>query len=170
MTKFKAGWYVMYTKPRHEKAVARRLNELNINGYLPITKTLRTWCDRKRFIEMPLFPSYVFVQLQNMLEYSNGLDIEGALHYVRFGKEVVTVSESIIQNIQMVVEQGKDIEVSAEYFKPGQQLSIQRGPLTGLSCEMVRVDGRQKILVRVNLLQRNLLMTMPSEDLLAISA
>jgi transcriptional antiterminator RfaH len=170
MTKFKAGWYVMYTKPRHEKAVARRLNELNINGYLPITKTLRTWCDRKRFIEMPLFPSYVFVQLQNMLEYSNGLDIEGALHYVRFGKEVVTVSESIIHNIQMVVEQGKDIEVSAEYFKPGQQLSIQRGPLTGLSCEMVRVDGRQKILVRVNLLQRNLLMTMPAEDLLAISA
>ena len=124
MTKFKAGWYVMYTKPRHEKAVARRLTELNINGYLPVTKTLRTWCDRKRFIEMPLFPSYVFVQLQNSLEYSNALDIEGSLHYVRFGREVVTVNESIIQNIQMVVEQGKDIEVSSEYFKPGQQLSV----------------------------------------------
>jgi transcriptional antiterminator RfaH len=170
MTKFKTGWYVMYTKPRHEKAVARRLTELNINGYLPITKTLRTWCDRKRFIEMPLFPSYVFVQLNNSLEYSNGLDVEGVLHYVRFGREVVTVSESIIHNIQMVAEQGRNIEVSSDYFKPGQQFAVQRGPLTGLSCEMVRVHGTQKILVRVNLLQRNLLMTMPAEDLLAISA
>jgi len=160
----------MYTRPRHEKTVSRRLSELNIKGYLPVTKTLRTWCDRKRFIEAPLFPSYVFVYLESMLHYNSGLDIEGVLHYVRFGKEVVRVSESIISNIQLIAEHGKDVEVSSEYFQPGQQLFIQRGPLTGLSCEIVRINGGQKILIRVNLLQRNLLLTMPAEDLLAISA
>lgn len=160
----------MYTKPRHEKAVSRRLAELNIKGYLPITKVLRTWCDRKRFIEAPLFPSYVFVYLSSLLDYNNGHDIEGALHYVRFGKEVVRINDSIIQNIQLAADNGNEIEVSSDYFQPGQQLYIQRGPLTGLSGEIVRINGGQKILIRVNLLQRNLLLTMPAEDLLAISA
>lgn len=170
MSKFKTGWYILYTRPRHEKAVAKRLAETETRYYLPTTKVLRVWCDRKRFVEAPLFPSYIFVFLETSEQYNNALDIDSVLHYVRFGKEVARVSETVISNIQLVLENGQDLEVSLDYIKPGQQLCIQRGPLTGLSGEIVRVNGAQKILVRVNLLQRNLLITLPAEDLMAISA
>ncbi|MGB8193697.1 MAG: antitermination protein NusG, partial [Chitinophagaceae bacterium] len=131
---------------------------------------LRTWCDRKRFIEAALFPSYVFIYAKSVQEFLMGADAAGALHYVRFGKEVVRVSDAVISNIKLVVDESKDMEVSYDYFQPGQQFYIQRGPFTGLTCEIVRVNGNHKILIRVNLLQRSLLATLPSEDLMAISA
>jgi transcription antitermination factor NusG len=65
MQTFTTGWYVMYTKPRHEKQVTRQLELLEINSYLPTIKTLRKWADRKKYVVMPLFPSYVFVNLEN---------------------------------------------------------------------------------------------------------
>lgn len=170
MNKFTAGWYVLYTRPRHEKKVVRALSDANVQTFLPTTRVLRTWCDRKKFIDAPLFPSYVFVYAKDIREFHLGADAESALHYVRFGKEVVRVSDSVISSIRLLADNGKDVEVSYNYFQPGQKLQIQRGPLTGLSCEIVRVNGNQKILIRVSLLQRSLLATLPPEDLVAISA
>lgn len=160
----------MYTKPRHEKKVSLKLTELGIPSYLPTTRVLRTWCDRRKFIETPLFPSYVFTSLEDIRCYYDGLDVEGVLNYVKFGKEVARVSVAIIDNIKLLISRGSEIEVSTECFQPGRQLYIQRGPLTGLSGEIIRVNGNHKILVRVHLLQRNLLVTVPADDLIAISA
>jgi transcription antitermination factor NusG len=135
-----------------------------------MTKTLRTWCDRKKYIDMPLFPSYVFVYLRNMQDYYCGLNNDGVLYYVKMGKNIVCVGEDVISNIQLAVDKGNGVEVSENYFQPGQKLVVQKGPLTGLSCELIHYNGKQKLLVRVHLLQRNLLVTMPAEHLMAVSA
>ncbi|MHA4812499.1 UpxY family transcription antiterminator [Flavitalea flava] len=168
MNNFVAGWYVIYTKPQHEKKVSSRLSETGMEYFLPTVKTLRIWHDRKKYIDTPLFPSYIFVLLRDRQNYYSGLDIEGVLHYVRTGKEIARVSDKIIGDIKMIIDRGKEIEVSVDYFKAGQQLIIREGPLTGLSCEVVEINGKRRFLVRVNLLQRNLLITLPSECLMAI--
>lgn len=170
MSKFIPGWYVLYTRPRHEKKVVRALSDANVQSFLPTTRVLRTWCDRKKFIDVALFPSYVFIYVKDITEFHVGADAESVLHYVRFGKEIVRVSDAIISSIKLLADKGKDVEVSYDYFHPGQRLYIQRGPLTGLSCEIIRVNGNHKILIRVSLLQRSLLATLPPEDLVAISA
>ena len=166
MKNFCAGWYLIYTKPRHEKKVHSRLAELNINSFLPLTKKLKAWHDRKKYVDEPLFPSYVFVYLNDMQGYYQGIDTEGALYYVRAGKEIARVNDTVVNNIKLLVDRGSDIEVSASYFKPGQELLIRKGPLTGLSCEMVQLNGSRKVLVRVHLLQRNLLMLLPSDHIM----
>jgi len=70
MNTFNAGWYVIYTRPRHERKVAAELSIENIEFYLPITRVLRTWHDRKKYIDLPLFQSYIFVHLKNQEEYN----------------------------------------------------------------------------------------------------
>lgn len=170
MSNFNAGWYLIYTKPKHEKKVAESLTEQGIQLFLPTTRALRTWCDRRKYIDTPLFPSYIFVYLNNMVDYYNGLNTEGALYYVKFDKKVVRVKDEIMDSIRLLVSQGTDLEVSNEYFRPGQQLVIYDGPLTGLSCEVIQVNGKEKILVRVYLLQRNLLATLPSRAMRHLSA
>jgi transcriptional antiterminator RfaH len=170
MNNFVVGWYVLYTRPRHEKKAASRLAETGIEFFLPETKTLRDWHDRKKYIDTPLFPSYIFVHLRNRLEYFQGLKIDGALHYIRSGKEIARVSDKIIDDIRMVIRLGREIEVSGENFKPGQQLTIRQGLLTGYSCEIVEFKGKRKFLVRVNLLQRNILVSLPSGHLTSASA
>lgn len=170
MKNFATGWYLLYTKPRHEKKVASGLKDCSVTHYIPTAKRLRTWCDRKKYIDEPLFPSYVFVYLNNMHDYVNALGVEGAIYFVKFGKEIARVSQSVIDDIKLVVDKGADVEVTAQYFSLGQQLVISQGPLTGLNCEVVEYQGKEKLLVRVHLLQRNILLTLPPTDLIIASA
>lgn len=167
---FNVGWYLIYTRPRHERKVSEGLSEVSVKYYLPEIRSLRTWFDRKKYIQSPLFPSYIFVHLNDMKEYYRTLKVEGFLYYVKLGKEMVRVKDSIIDNIRLVVNQGSDIEVTNNCFQPGQKLVISDGPLTGLSAEVIQYGGKEKILVRVYLLQRNLLATLPTEYISAIGA
>lgn len=161
MSNFVVGWYLIYTRPRSEKKVAQRLSDAKIDFYLPTMKISRTWHDRKKTIESPLFPSYVFIYLRQLQDYYAGLAADGALYYVRFGKQIARVNELIISNLKLVVNEGKALEVSSDYFSPSQTLMITEGSLSGLSCEVVRHKDKEMLLVRVNLLNRCILIDMP---------
>ncbi|MEX2114648.1 MAG: UpxY family transcription antiterminator, partial [Pirellulales bacterium] len=55
-------WWVMYTLPRREKELMRRLRALDIAYYSPLVhKRARSPSGRMRESYVPLFPSYVFV-------------------------------------------------------------------------------------------------------------
>src|ERR1700738_3274897 len=56
-------WYVAYTLPRHEKAVADRLINQDVETYLPLYTSVREWNRRRVEVELPLFPGYVFVKM-----------------------------------------------------------------------------------------------------------
>src|SRR5574342_752189 len=60
-TEDKRFWYALYTRARFEKKVTLQLNNLGIESFLPMHKVLRYWSDRKKYLQQPLFPSYVFV-------------------------------------------------------------------------------------------------------------
>ena len=75
-----------------------------------------------------------------------------------------------MNGIRLLVDNARDIEVSTDNFQAGQELFITQGPLTGLSCEMIKSKGYRKLLVRVNLLQRNLLVMLPSDHFMATSS
>jgi len=168
MNKFHCGWYLIYTRPKHEKKVHLHLEGKKIDTFLPTKKTLRTWHDRRKYIDEPLFPSYVFVYLKDMKNYYDSIDAEGSLYYVKIGKDMARVSDELVNNIKLLTGQVKDLEVSYGKFQPGHRLVINKGVLTGLACEVVRVDNCRKLLVRVELLQRNILLSVPSEYLLTI--
>jgi transcriptional antiterminator RfaH len=167
-TTFHKGWYLIYTKPRHEKKVHAQLTERQINSLLPTQKALRVWHDRKKYVDEPLFPSYVFIYLNTMQNYYDGIDTEGSLYYVKTGKQITQVSETVVNNIRLITDQAKELEVSDDRFHPGRKLVITKGALTGLSCEVVEFNNKQKLLVRVDLLKRNILITLPEDHLIAI--
>jgi transcription antitermination factor NusG len=163
---FKQGWCVIYTKPKHEKKVSNRLTEIGIPNLFPTSKVLRTWHDRKKQIDSPLFPSYIFLYLTDMEMYYAALNTEGSLYYVRSGKEVARVREDTITNVKLLAAHLQELEISYDRFQPGEQLVIKEGPLTGLNCEIVDCSKTKKILVRVNLLQRNILTYCPPDFLM----
>lgn len=165
------GWYVIYTRPRHEKKVALQLSDFNIAYVLPTTRILRVWKDRKKYVDAPLFPSYVFVYLEDLETYYKILTLEGVLYYVRAGKDVAKVNENVIHNICLITREvsDTDIEISDDYFLPGKQVMINDGVLCGLTGEIVEVRGEQKMLVRMSMLQKNILVTIPCQYLAGIS-
>lgn len=52
------------------------------------------------------------------------------------------------------MDNSKDIEVSHKQYQSGEKVMIHKGPLSGVSGEVVMVDGKSKIIVKVELLNR----------------
>lgn len=170
MHTFKEGWCVVYTRPQHEQKVAHQLRMLGIEYFLPMVKSLRIWSDRRKYINAPLFPSYVFVKLENIQSYFSSLELKGILHYVRNGKQIASVPESIVLNLKLLLaNSNEEILVSSEYILPGKRLFVSGGPFTGFECEMIRHNGKHKILVRIDLIHRNVIVDMPLESLMPAS-
>ena len=57
-------WIAVYTKSRHEQIVVNELNNKNIEAYCPMFKEKRQWSDRKKWVDFPLFRSYVFANIE----------------------------------------------------------------------------------------------------------
>jgi len=161
MVKFNFGWYLIYTRPKQEHGVSCRLTDRKILSYLPLIKETRNWKDRKKVVQSPVFPSYVFVYLNTLQEFYDAGAVDGACYYVRYNNCPARVSEEDIKYIRMIEGAGKNIEVCNERFLVGQRLVITEGPLNGLSCEVASYKGKNRILVRLAILQRSLLADLP---------
>ncbi|HEX7755486.1 MAG TPA: UpxY family transcription antiterminator [Niabella sp.] len=166
MSAFKTGWYVIYTKNRHERKVAEQLERVGVEYFLPCINAVRQWYDRKKIISVPLFPSYIFVKIKEVRNYLASVDLDGVLYFLKTGKEMAPVKEELLNSIRLIVNHCREVEVSSELFDPGKRMVISDGPFTGLQCEVVEHMGNEKILVKVAILNRNILVKHTVDQLL----
>ena len=159
----KVGWHVLYVNSCQESRVHQLLQENHLESFLPMTKTIRKWSDRKKVIFKPLFPSYVFVYINSSLEFHKALSVNGACAFIRFGKEYARVTEKEINQIKLLIgdKDISDIETNVEFPKIGEVKKITYGALNGLDCEIIRVDNHNKIIVRIDSLRQNIMATIP---------
>ncbi|MDR1747010.1 MAG: UpxY family transcription antiterminator [Tannerella sp.] len=120
-----ANWYVLYTKPRAEKRVKKRLDETGIeNSYLPLHRAPAVWSDRVRMVDKPLFPSYLFV-LCKEAELRNLLQVYGVVRIVYYcGKpakvrqrEIDAIRQFLEQAVELPLCEGEEVEILAGAFK-----------------------------------------------------
>jgi len=160
---FKRGWYLIYTMPKHEKKVHARLMDLAMNSFLPTRRTLKYWNGRKNFVEEPLFPSYIFVYLEDSLGYRKGMSVDGYLSYVKFGKELAYVSEQVVNSIKLAVDYEGKVHVSDRDFAEGRRVVLPEGRWEGLACEIVEYNNTESIIFRMAPLRHNLLLEIPGQ-------
>src|SRR5437016_2626583 len=101
MRTFTQAWYLIYTKPRQENKVAGQLAEKKIEFLLPRSKTLRQWHDRKKIIDMPLFPSYIFVHINSLVDYYHCMGVDGFCRFIKFGSQLAVITQKTIDNITL---------------------------------------------------------------------
>ena len=153
-------WYAVYTRPRAEKQVYERLLEKGIEAYLPLQKKLRQWSDRKKWVETPLFSSYVFVKIDRRF-YDSVLQTHGVVKYITFEGKAATIPQEQIDNLRIIVDSNADVETSWQKYKKGEKVTVNGGALKGLSGELISDGGRRKVLVRVDRLDQNLVVEVP---------
>jgi transcriptional antiterminator RfaH len=131
LTKSSSIWYVLYTKPKNEKKVYERLSLQGFECYSPYRKILKQWSDRKKWVEEPLFRSYIFIKAPST--FAERLIILQTPGVVRFlywlGKEA-EVKQSEIETIQKFLGEHKSVEVIS--FEVGSTLKIRDGALKGI--------------------------------------
>ena len=159
MGAFTKGWYLVYTRPKNERKLCGFLAEHQLEHLLPTCKVLRQWSDRRKYIETPLFPSYVFVHLCSMEQYYLVLNHETALYYVRNGHKTAVIGNTVIQHIRTIVQSGLPVNVSTAHFQAGERIQVREGPFAGSVCEVVEYRNEMKVIVRLELIGRCLLAT-----------
>ena len=140
-------WIAVYTKSRHEKVVIQELENKNIEAYCPIFKERRQWSDRKRWVEFPLFRSYVFakIELKNSIYI---LQTMGVHHIIKFQGNISIIPDEIIQNIKSMIDGGFTVE-QVEYFVKGDEVKVVDGPLKGMEGIVVKIKNENKLVLKV---------------------
>lgn len=138
-------WYALYTESRKEKKVSARLLQLGIEVYCPVIIQVRQWSDRKKKVEVPLLPSYVFVKLEpNNREQV--FQVSGVVRYLYWLGQPAIVKDTEIEQMQNWL-QGKVISFEIVGIQAGTLYEIPSGPFIGQKGIVEKADKNQIILV-----------------------
>ena len=140
-------WRVLYTRSNWEKKADELLKRSGMISFCPVVKTQRKWADRVKTVEVPLFSSYVFVQV-DMAEEERVLRVDGVIGYVRDFGRLAEVSPAEIQLIRNSVSLFEDVEcVSLRELNKGDNVSLNDELLFNLKGEIIEVRGKQVVLL-----------------------
>ena len=153
-------WYALYTRPRAEKLVFQRLVEEGIETFLPLQKTYRMWSDRKKLVEKPLLTSYIFVKTNNKC-FPKVYKTNGVVKFVSFEGQPVSIPQNQIDNLRLLIDSDAEIVVSSEKFDPGDNVEVISGSLIGLTGELIRIGSKNRVVVRIDRLDQNLILKIP---------
>jgi transcriptional antiterminator RfaH len=145
------NWFVLFVRTNQEKTTAARLGAAGIEYFLPTFPSLRQWKDRRVTLELPLFPSYVFVRLPYR-ERLRALTVSSVLYMVGPGHSPAVLTEEELAWIRQGVNSGK--AVPHEYLHEGQRVIITSGALSGLQGILVRQVNQARLVVSLDSIGR----------------
>jgi transcriptional antiterminator RfaH len=134
-------WYVLYTKSRTEKSVAKALRERDIEVYCPLIKTKRKWSDRFKIVEEPLFRSYCFVNLEEH-EQSRVYGVRGFVRYLFWMKKPAIVRDSEILIIKRMLNEIQSSDIRVKAFTSADRVKIKSGCFTDVEGNVVSQQGK----------------------------
>lgn len=158
-----ARWVAVYTVARHEKTVARQLEERRIETFLPLYRSLRRWKDRKKEVELALFPSYVFVRIGASGKLPV-LQLGGVVSIVSFNGEPATLPEAEINALRNGLENQFWVE-PCPYLKVGRGVRVVRGPMAGAEGILSRKKDKYRFVISVDVLMRSVAVEVDASDL-----
>jgi transcription elongation factor/antiterminator RfaH len=146
-------WYVLQCWVRKERAIATQLEVQGFECFVPKYKSIRLWSDRKKEVEQPLFPGYVFCRF----DYSQRRPVTvapGVLQVVGCGRKPTPVEDHEVEALQVAAAAG----VSSQpwpYLEVGERVRIHTGRLAGLEGILINFKANHRIVLSVTLLQRS---------------
>jgi transcription antitermination factor NusG len=124
-----------------------------IECFVPLYRSVRRWKDRRKQLELPLFPGYVFVHMA-LRDRLQVLQLQGVVHFVSFhGKpaplptfEIEALRNGLVRNV---------LAEPHPYLKIGRRVRIHNGPMAGMEGVLVRRKDKFRVVLAIHLIQRS---------------
>lgn len=147
------AWFAVFTRHRHEKAVAQVLTARRMDALLPLYNAAHRWRDRVKVLSLPLFPNYVFVSIRSN-QRGAVLSIPGVYDFVRLAGQPAPIPCEEIEAVRRAVEHGQGIEPHP-FLKSGDRVRVKSGPLEGIEGFIIRKKNFYRLVLSVELLVRS---------------
>jgi transcriptional antiterminator RfaH len=145
-----SGWWVLHTRPRAEKSLARQFMARNLSFFLPLYQ--HQWRNRGRLFRahVPLFPGYIFLRGDGETRRS-ALETNQVVRTLPV-PDTVQLRSDLVRVYRMM--QAGMLLAPEEQLQPGAAVEIIAGPLAGLEGKIIQRGKQMRFFVEVQLLQR----------------
>jgi transcription antitermination factor NusG len=156
------SWYALYTCPRHEKRVVQQIEQHSISCFLPLYRSVRRWKDRRKELELALFPGYVFVRiaLQDRLRV---LQLASVVRFVSFNGYPLPLPQGEMEALMTGLRSGVRAEPHP-YLTVGRRVRVKLGPLAGSQGILVRRKDKFRVVLSLELIMRSVAVEVDEAD------
>jgi len=154
-TNCRKKWFVAFVKSCQEKRVARQLEALGEECFLPVQQVARHWSDRVKQMDVLVLKGLVFVRTDEKRRIELLQEIYGIYAYMTAGGAYhpVVIPDGQMQTFMYMLGQSeKPVTVVMAPLQPGDKVRVLRGSLAGLEGELVEVGKKHQVMVRLGLL------------------
>lgn len=144
-------WYACRTRARAEKAVDRAFEQAGIESYLPLIWQERQWADRKKKVQFPLLPGYVFGRF-TLEEVARVFRTPGVAAIANPSGYPTPVREEELDSVRCLVQGVNETGILpsfADFLEPGDEVDVVEGPFRGMRGRLVEVKGRSRVCLRL---------------------
>lgn len=149
-------WYAIRTRSRHEKVVERQLEGQDIEVFFPAATQIHQWSDRRKLVESPLFPGYVFVHIAaSPEERVRVLRTHGVVDIIGYQGQGISIPKEQIDAVRALI-QGKVPFTQHPFLKVGQRVRVRGGSMDGVEGILVAQNGNRNLVISVEPIERSL--------------
>ena len=164
------NWYAIQTRSRHEKKAYAELSYLGVRAFLPTTCAVHNWSDRKKTVEVPLFPGYAFVNIVRTPETRlRVLQATGVLRFVGAHNLGTPIPPSQIEDIQTLLA-NKVAIAEHPFLSIGEKVKIHGGALDGVEGILTAVNGKHRLVISIESIGRSISISVDDYDVEVLKA
>ena len=147
-------WLVAYVQSCLEKKTAQRLAAMGIECYLPVQSEIRQWSDRRKRVDRLVIPMMIFVHVTPQ-ERPLPLSLQAVSRYMvlRGESTPAVIPDEQMDRFRFMLDYSPEaVEMCSAPLAPGDAVKVRKGPLAGLEGELITVNGKSKVAVRLDML------------------
>ena len=159
-------WYALYTIVRHEKTVNSLLSNKNIETFLPLREVFTQWKDRRKKVQLPLFPGYIFVRIfeKDTRSILNILNTKGVVRILSSNGSYETIPAHQIDSIRRLVDTSVEYD-PYKYLVKGKEVVVVNGPLQGVHGKILERKGQNRLIVSIDIIKRSVSVKVDPADI-----
>lgn len=152
------AWYVLQHKPGQGDRAVRHLQNQDIACFSPKIEVEKVKGGKLRKGLEPLFPGYVFVNLdQSNPVWAKLRSTRGVLRVVGFANKPAPIADEVVEHIK--ASMGRIAEAGG--IKPGQDVELSDGPFKGIKALFQAYDGDERAIVLIDFMQKQQCVSVP---------
>lgn len=156
-------WFALYTCANQERRVAAQLEVRGVEHFLPLYRSRRNWKDRRVFLDLPLFPGYVFARFE-WPERVRVLQARGVVRLVGSNGQPSPLAEGDIVALRAGVRGALRFEPHP-HLTAGTRVRILHGPLAGMTGILVRTKNAYRVVLSVDLIACSVALEVDAADI-----
>ena len=143
-------WFVLQTKSRQEKAIAHTLAARGIEHFLPCVPRTRRYQHRKRTVQQPLFPGYLFL-LGTVEDTWLAIETRRLVGVIDVAEQTQLIDE--LAHLRAALRNGAPLE-PCDQLTTGRRVRVTHGPFAGVEGVIESRRRADRLILQIHALQR----------------